>query len=358
VVCPPNQEALVQVCVDTTLFDRGQLLSAPEALRVVAGAVTQPVGARVAILHPALRVEPELVDFGYLSPEEPGHATVYIANDGTGSLAWNAQTSAIWLEIEPSSGVCAAGASQEVRLSAYALALDSDTEVSKSSLVINSDGGRAKVALQAGLASPTLAVDTTALVMGPSVNRKPVSGSFRIFNRGLGLLRGTITTDQTWIVPARASFECPMGRSLEVGVAVDMEELGRTFARHTGTIRIESNGGVREIDVELEVLFAPEIEAAADVVTLGQGEADTPLQGRLVIKNTGQATAHCELRGSVPQLVFSRNLIDIKPEKSVRVTVRWQGIWPDELTGDLYVEVLSDEKTLRIPVSLSPNSMQ
>jgi|GEM_PF-1693720 len=356
VVCPPNKEVIIPVGVDTTPFDRGQLLSAPEALRVTAGSVVQYIGARVAILHPALRVEPEQVDFGYLIPTEPGYATVQISNEGTGSLAWNAQTSAIWLEIEPPSGVCASGASQEVRLTAYALALDNDTEVTRSTLIINSDGGRAKIALQAGLASPQLAVDTAMLALGPSINRKPVGGSFRIFNRGLGLLRGTITTDQTWIVPARASFECPMGRSLEIGVVVDMEELPHTSAHHAGTIRVESNGGTREIEVELEILLAPDIEAANSELALGQGEPDSLLQERLVIRNEGQATAHCELRGSVPQLVFSRNLIDIKPEKSVRVTVRWQGALPDEATGDLYVEVLSDEKTLRIPVSLSLNS--
>ena len=61
------------------------------------------------------------------------------------------------------------------------------------------------------------------------------------------------------------------------------------------------------------------------------------------------ATAHVELRPSVPQMVLSRNLLDIKPGKSVRIAVRWQGIASAD-TDAPYIDVLSGDASIRVPV--------
>lgn len=348
IVCEPGSEVSIRVLASTGEFTDGQRIIASAALRIIAGSVIKEISARITILQPALRVEPEAIDFGYIDPAQPEQRTLFVANDGTGTLAWNMQAGAQWIEITPRSGVCAAGQSKALTLTAYGLALEPDAEVAEGVLIINSDGGRAKVPLRAALASPLLTTDSTLLDLGASVNMKDVTGSFRIFNHGLGLLKGTISTDQTWLVANRVSFECAMGRSIEVRVSTDMEEFPPGETSAGGSIRIQSNGG----EIEVVVTINRELAAYLQVpkaIRLTQSDPDLPPQGRLVIKNSGMATAHTELHVGTPELVVSRDLCDIKPNKSTRISVRLNSPLPNDLT-QLYIDVCSGDQRLCVPV--------
>jgi hypothetical protein len=306
------------------------------------------------VLQPALEVDPETVDFGYIDQMHPETRTLTLINVGTGDLAWNAQTSAEWLEIAPVSGVCSEGETSEVKLTAYGLALEETGEAIRGTLVLNSDGGRVKVPLRVGVASPQLDVDTTYLLLDPSVNRQPTSGAFRIFNRGLGLLTGTLRASEPWLVPDRASFECPTGRSLEVRVTTDMEEFPEGVEQAEATLTLESNGGDTTIQVAVEVVLAPNLQSGDEFVVLSRAEEGEALQGRLTIKNVGQAVAHAELRTSVPQIALSRNLCDIKPDKSVRVRVEWRGTLPEREGAEPHIDIVSGHQQIRVPVILEP----
>ena len=345
----PGQQVRLSVRADTRRFSRGQEIALPSALRILAPNAIAEVPASITVVQPALRVEPVALDFGYIERSQPETRAFLVANDGTGKLAWNAQTDALWLEIAPSSGVCAAGESQSVALIAYGLALETGDESASAVLVINSDGGRAKIPLRVALAAPRLATDTTLLDLGTSINRRNVASSFRVFNHGLGLLRGSVSADCTWLVLGRASFECATGRSVEVPVNTDMEEFPADTLYGSALIAIESNGGSSELQATLSVFLSAHI-VASKVVHLVR-PAEEPPQGRLNIKNAGLAMAHVALRPNTPQLVLSRSLCDIKPGKSVRIAVHWEGPVPDEREQP-GLDVVSADQHLHVPVYL------
>ena len=348
IVCEPGEEVSAVVVVDTCEFNRGEALSIPSAVRIIAGSDMVTVPASITVIQPALRVDPVGVDFGYIDRSQPETRRLIVANDGTGKLAWNAQTDALWVEVSPRSGACEAGEESEVTLTVYGLALESEVDMAHATLVINSDGGRVKVPLRVALASPLIATDTASLDLGTSVNMADVVGSFRVFNHGLGLLRGSIATAQAWLAVDRASFECSTGRSVEVRVRTDMEEFPRGATRASQIIKVQSNGGDVEIEATIELELVAYIRAAK-AVRLTQPDPTRAPRGRLVIRNSGMATGRAEIHSHVPELVLSRQVCDIKPNKSVRIRVHWEGLLPPQ-SAQLYIDVCADGQQLQVPV--------
>ena len=351
VVCHPGERVVLQMRADTRGFSGGQEIALGEALQIVWGAGVEYVSASLLVLQPSLHVAPPVVDFGYIDVARPAMRILSIINEGTGDLAWNAQTDASWLEVSPESGICETGGRSDLELTAYGLALDSGIRAASGTLIVNSDGGRAKVPLKVALASPLLATDVAFLDLGTSINGENVTSSFRIFNRGLGLLRGTIESNRTWLAVDRASFQCDTGRSVEVRVTTDLEELPSGAMHGSGLVQVESNGGNAQIDVVVETVLVARLQVVNEVVELVPGKRDQRLQGRLTIKNIGRATARAELRTGLPELVLTRSRCDIKLGKSARIVVRWQGpLQPDP--DRMYVDIVSDGQEIRVPAKI------
>ncbi len=351
ITCPPGERRRISVTAETVGFERGVKLDVPEALRIVAGSVVETVGAHLTVIRPALRVEPKTVDFGFVDLGEPAQQVVTLHNDGTGDLAWHAQTDAEWVEITPASGVCPEEGHTTITLTAYALALEAGRTEATATLAINSDGGRVKLPLRLALAAPRLEVDRTFVDLGTSVNRQNTEASIRLFNRGLGLLRGTVESDRLWLVVDRASFTCEMGHSVELGIHTDMDEFPELLNEDRGVIHIESNGGALEIDTRVQIEYVAEL-APPNPVSLVSDQTDRPPQGRLVLRNVGMAPARVTLRPVTPEVTLSRDQLEIKPDKSVRVTVRWQGDVPPSI-AETAIEVHMDDETLQVPVYLA-----
>lgn len=347
--CPPRGNASLAVRVDGAFFSQGQRLMVPAALQIMAAGEHYEISAAVVIQQPALRVEPEAVDFGYVSPAEPAVRTLIVANDGTGPLAWTAQTDAQWLEVQPTMGVCQPGETVSVRLAAYALALEAGVSLAESALVINSDGGRAKIPLRLGIAAPLLSADSPLLDLGISHNMRPVSGSLRLFNRGLGLLQGRLSVDRLWLSLDRVSFACEMGRSIEIGMRTDMDEFPKGESHDAALVQVESNGGQMQIEVRLAVELAPEIEAPERLV-LEQGAPGEPPQGRLVLRNVGLASAHVTLAADDAAIAISRPWVDIKAGKSARIAVQWQGDIPPVHKETPEIRVVCEDEIRHVPV--------
>ena len=348
--CPPHERVTLSVRANTALFERGQRLEVPTALRIAAGGQAFEVSASLLVEQAALHVEPDEVDFGYLDPAEPATRIITLANEGTGPLAWVAQTDALWVEISPREGACAPGESVSLSLTAYALAIEPGMEPAQGALIISSDGGRAKIPLRAGIASPRLSTDTTRLDLGPSRNFAPVNGSFRLFNYGLGTLKGTLRTDRLWLVLDRVSFECATGRSVEIRVHTDMEEFPADAAEDTALITVESNGGSLQLELTLRVERVPELEIPQEV-RLAAPEPGAAPQGRLVLHNRGLAAAHVTLWAEPPYLALPRDRVDIKPGKSVRLAVQWNGPYPP--TEACRLGIQCGEEVFFTPVILS-----
>ncbi|NLD42301.1 MAG: protein kinase [Chloroflexi bacterium] len=350
IVVPASGEQTVTLTADTSPFDHGALVVDQPVLRITAGTMLQDVTASLTVLRPLLRVEPEVLDFGYSDPTQPAVRTLTIANDGTGTMAWNVQSDATWAEFEPHRGVCKAGEEVQVRATAYGLALEEGVESAQATLVVSSDAGREKVPLRFAVASPRLACDATFIDLGESVNRAPAAGSFRVFNYGLGLLRGAVRSDETWLVVDRASFECETGRSVEIRVSTDMDEFPPEASYAQGYIHLESNGGSAEVQAVVTVLLEPDVRGPAEGVVLGPSRGGEGLAGRLALRNEGLATARMELLPSAPQIVLARTFCDIKPGKRVRVAVQWEGTAPSA-AEEYYIEARAqDGATLRVPV--------
>ncbi len=351
ITCEPGQGVSIRVTADGARFAKGQELSVSDAIVISSDSdIQETVAASVQVLKPSLYIEPTRVDFGYIDPDQPETRTVLIENRGTGDLAWTAQKDAVWLEISPMSGTCQAEETQKIELTAYGLALDPDAEADSGTLIINSDAGRAKVPLRAAPASPLISTDITFLDLGVSVNREDMQRSLRIFNHGLGTLRGSISTDKTWLVVDRVSFACDMGRSIEVGLGTDMEEFPTGTDKGTGIISIQSNGGYTEVQAEVELQRKPHIKVP-ETIRLKRHAHSSPPQTRFMIENSGLATARVHLQVDVSEVTLTRQSYDIKPDKSVPVKIAWQGAPPDEEpTPRLHIKTENQE--FHIPIIL------
>ncbi|MHB1317814.1 MAG: Ig-like domain-containing protein [Anaerolineae bacterium] len=348
VTCAPGESQSVAVTVKTAALGHGGRLDLPAALRVACGSDVQPVGVSIVVLQPVLTVDPALVDFGYLDPATPSVIQLTLTNQGTGDLAWHAQSDAEWLEIQPASGRCAEGAQMSVSLTAYALGMEAGRDQATGTLAITSDAGRIKVPLRVAVAAPRLEVDRTFVDLGSSVNRQSVSASVRVFNRGLGLLRGTAISDRLWLVTDRTSFECDTGHSVELTIRTDMDEFAEDLAEDRGVISIETNGGAVDIDIRVQVSRRPALRDPEPVV-LKPAEPGQGAQGRLVLRNDGLATAHVGVSSTDARLVVSREQVEVKQDKSVRVSVSWQGDLPIGQEG-LFLIVTSEAGSWQVPV--------
>jgi hypothetical protein len=347
--CEPGQAVAVNLTANTAGFERGATVALTPALAVHAGAQVLQVHAGLIIIKPTLVVDPERVDFGYADPAQPEARLLTLTNSGTGTLAWNTQSAAPWIEVAPQEGRLQPGEHVELRLAAYALGLEAGVTQTEATLIINSDGGRAKVPLRLALAEPMLAVDTLALDLGTSVNCEPVHNSFRIFNHGLGTLRGQIRADRTWLVLDRTSFTCPTGHSVEVRVQTDLEEFPQTNCQDEAQVAIESNGGPAELSVYLATTLAP-VVVGPEYVPLHPAPLDQPATARLVLKNEGLANAHVQLEASHSGLQLSRTVCDIKPGKSVRIAVQWDQGLPTS-GQPVHIALWCDDRLLRnIPI--------
>lgn len=344
-VCAPGESQTVTIAVDTTRLGAGGRLDIPAAVRAASGSDIQAVGLNIVILQPLLAVEPAFVDFGYLDPLTPGQQEIVLRNEGTGDLAWHAQSDAEWLEVEPSSGRCAEGATASIHLRAYALGLEAGRQQAAGTLAITSDAGRIKVPLRVALAAPRIELDRTFVDLGISINRSNVSASVRLFNRGLGLLRGTAISDKLWLVTDRTSFECDTGHSIELGIQTDMDEFPEDLTEDRGVITIESNGGSVEVDTRVQIDRRPYLREPDPVALKGVDR----LQGRLVLRNDGMATAHVQISSADARLSVSRDQVEVKQDKSVRISIVWED--PEPPPSQLYLDIVSDVGQWRVPVS-------
>jgi hypothetical protein len=346
--CAPGESKRLMITVHTATLGHGARLEVPAALRIACGSDVQSAGISIVVLQPVLTVDPMFVDFGYLDPATPSVVGLIVTNQGTGDLAWHAQSDAEWLEIQPASGRCPEGAQASVTLTAYALGIEAGKDQATGTLAFTSDAGRIKVPLRVAVAAPRLEVDRTFVDLGVSINRQSVSETIRLFNRGLGLLRGTAVSDKLWLVTERTSFECDTGHSVELTIRTDMDEFDEDLAEDRGVIAIETNGGAVDIDARVQVGRRPALRNPEPVV-LRSAETGQGAQGRLVLRNDGLATARVRLASSDSRLVVSREQLEVKQDKSVRVSVSWQADLPLD-PGGVFLEVTCDTDIWQVPV--------
>ena len=346
----PGQNAHLVVHLDPTAFEANAEFSLVDALLVKAGTASFVVRASVIVQRPQLTVEPETIDFGYVDLATPVQRELVLTNSGTGALSWQALIDALWVEFSQTEGRLLSGESVTITATAYGMGLEKGVDSTENTLIINSDGGRAKVPLIVGVANPRLACHTAFLDLGESINRVPVSATLRLFNYGMGTLTGTVRSDQRWLVLDHVSFEASTGRSVIITATTDMDEFPADSLYETAKIQVESNGGDMELSAAVNVMLEPDLIVVDNRVDLVMDHASGDLTGRLILLNQGLDSAHVELIPGMPQLVVTRTFCDVKPGKRVRIAIHWQGEadWDPERA---VIRIVGDEKTLTVPVT-------
>ncbi len=345
----PGAAADVQLAVGTSRFARGQIVESPRALCLSSDGGDRDVSVVLVVVQPALEVEPAYVDFGVTDRVTPVQRQLEIRNRDTGLLEWQLETDAVWIEITPQHGICEAGQRAVVTLTAYGLALPEEADGARAVLRVVSNGGQREIPMSVIIAAPLLDVDTTEVDLGTSVNYAPAEGSFMIFNRGLAPLRGTITSRVARLVVEPATFICPGGTSQTVRVIANSEGLPAGPMSEPNGILVQSNGGEAMLDVRWMVELAAELEVA--LAPLVAPEPGVPPHGKLTLKNSGYQAAQVAVMPGAAPLDISRRALVIKPGKTVRLDVTWQGeegIPADQVS--LAVQV--DGRSLAIPIEV------
>jgi len=341
-ICPPGHFIPVSVILDASLFAEGGEWLEEEAVLIRGGGAEQAVAAHVVVLLPRLSLEPRSLNFGLIGREDVATLTLTIANAGTGELHWEVDNRGTWLEIVPTSGVCHPGQESIVAVKAYALAVEG--EAGRAWLTVRSNGGQAEILASVSLSSPMLMVDALELDLGTSENYAPVAQWLGISNRGVGPLRGTVTSQVPWLTVDPPTFECPTGASLQVRVQAIPEGLRAGTHDVAGALLVESNGGSEEIGVHLSVVLVPNLVVRPDSLTF---KSDGPSELELILENDGYGAERVRVVPEAPWLKVDRGKCTVKGGRSVRLKVRASGAEPG---AESVIEIRTDERTWRLPV--------
>ena len=133
--------------------------------------------------------------------------------------------------------------------------------------------------------------------------------------------------------------------SIELGIQTDMDEFPEDLTEDRGVITIESNGGSVEVDTRVQIDRRPYLREPDPVALKGVDR----LQGRLVLRNDGMATAHVQISSVDARLSVSRDQVEVKQDKSVRISIVWED--PEPPPSQLYLDIVSDVGQWRVPVS-------
>jgi len=122
-----------------------------------------------------------------------------------------------------------------------------------------------------------------------------------------------------------------------------MAEFADDLSEDRGIVTVETNGGTVEIDVRVQVVRTPALEEPEPVM-LKRAEGSSAWQGRLILRNQGLATARVDITSTDRRLGVSRERVEVKPGKSVRIGVTWddEAFLPDPNPA-LMVTCESDE---------------
>ena len=337
--------ALVLVSADTSHLSRGQVIHIPAALCFSSDGGNLALPLDLVVVKPTLEVEPPTLDFGITDRITPVRQRLLIRNRDTGLLEWRIETDAQWVDIAPRQGICRAGGEFEIEVAAYGLALPEGAESARGKLWVRSNGGEREIALAIQIASPLLDVDVTQLELGTSINYAPLEATFRLFNRGLGPLRGGIKTrSEKWSVEP-AAFDCAMGMLQTIRVRAVTEGLPVGAFHDARAITIESNGGQAELGIAFHIVLKPRIEASLTPLTHQLGE--WPAQGKLTIKNAGLEAAQVTIAPNAAALDVTRRSYTIKPGKAVNLQVTLAGT-----VAEPCLQISTEEELLSLPVIL------
>ncbi|MFQ5511088.1 MAG: hypothetical protein ACE5EO_04500 [Candidatus Krumholzibacteriia bacterium] len=197
------------------------------------GIASVVIAMTVSSQAPNLSFSPAVLSF----PGGTNSLPVDVTNTGGGELQWSVTSDRAWLTASPASGTN----DGQVTASVDRTGLSDGTY--SGTLTIASNGGGGTVAVTLTVAnSPILAVNPTQLSFSPTNTQR----TFNITNAGVGTLDWWLTPSAAWIEIVGSSSGS--GDAM-VTVRVDPDSVP-AVQQQTGTILVNSNGGVANVDVQ------------------------------------------------------------------------------------------------------------
>jgi hypothetical protein len=337
--CDPGHFMPVTVMLDPGALEAGGAWTVPDAIQVGIGPEAQIVAVRAALSRPQLEVERHSLDFGLIGRTDIASLPLEIINSGTGELQWRISVQGAWIEVVPESGTCGPGEKATVQVNAYALAVDGDSE--QAWLTVRSNGGRADLPAGVALSSPSLAVEPLSLDL-TSVNYAPASDSVRIFNGGVGTLRGTTNALVPWLSCEPTEFECPTGVSTQIQVSAILEDLHEGTYQAPDALGIESNAGSQTVDVALTLSLTPVLRLSTEALVFAETSEQV-----LRLENQGYGTLRVQIVPDQDWIEVDRREWTIKAQRKARVRVRLVDP-PEAVEGN--IEIRTPDRVLSLPI--------
>ena len=308
-----------------------------------------PLSLRFALIRPVLAVEPAAIDFGIVPAQGVGERHLVLANRGTGPLRWAARTDAAWLEIAPSAGECAEGASSPIVVRAYGLAIPTGTDQAKGTLVFEGPHNRQAVPATVALSQPILMVAPVA-ELPESVDLAPTQGQVMLFNRGAGDLEATVTSKHPSVTVTRPDVLIGSGRSAAVEVIVTPEDdWGPGMRDLGGALQVDSNGGTADVDLRLLISVRTEFSLTPDRLVLSLGG-----EGAIIVRNLGRGTLEGAVTTSADWLQVRPRQVTVRPGRRARLEVTAMEKADSSEDGSALVTVASAGTTETVEVSITP----
>lgn len=319
-LCEPGHSVPLTAVLDTAAFETGGEWTVKDALQIVGQGQERTVATHVALARPQLAVARRRLDFGIIGQTDVASLPLEIANMGTGELEWQIEWPTkgrdAWLEVIPANGTCGAGEKTAIQIRAYALAVGG--EAGQTWLTVHSNAGRADLPASVALSAPRLIVEPLALDLGVSENYAPASQTLRVFNRGVGTLKGTVTARLPWLSCRPETFECESGASVQIEVQARPEGLREGDHDSTDALRIESNGGSEEVSARLTVALVPRLHLSSRSLRFsGPG----PATQQVWLENQGHGVLRVRVTPGDDWLRVNRRKWTIKSGRKARLEV-------------------------------------
>ena len=222
---------------------------------------------------PVLNLSATSIDFGLTGTI----SNFSISNNGGETLIWNMNQSENWISILPDSGTTTTE-TDIINVTANRDSLAPGNHLGIISLTSN--GGNQDISVSVNIESePILDVTPQSLDFGETELQK----SLNITNQGAGTLNWTVSDNQVWITISPTTGTTTTEIDL---VNVTVDRTGLTGSDFTGSITVNSNGGVVNISVGMGVSEAPVLDVSPLILDFDSTRTDSTFS----IRNSGGGT--------------------------------------------------------------------
>lgn len=242
-----GNDVIINVTVDTTGFEMEKTYTGKISIKSNGGNVEVLVILKTLGLPPVLSVSPKLFNYGNINRGAKKVVQITIKNLGGGELFGTLSTDVNWIEFD---SINFKGNNLLINITINAANLVSGHKY-KGFIYIESNGGKEIVEININVVEPNpqIFVDTNTLNFGEVKKGDSPTKMFVISNKGGGILTGTLTPSQSWIILNEKIFS---GNEFRVLVTIDTSSLkeGEVYREK---INISSNGGSYVVEIYIKI---------------------------------------------------------------------------------------------------------